>query len=49
MQAGLGYLLAAYGIVLVGLSGYALALVRRERALRRELRAPGAARGARDG
>lgn len=34
---GLGYVAAAYAVVLITLAGYALALVRRERALRREL------------
>jgi hypothetical protein len=35
----MGYLAAAYAIVLVTLSGYALGLILRERATRRELRA----------
>jgi hypothetical protein len=37
----MGYLAAAYAVVLCGFAGYALRLVWRERALRRELEAAG--------
>lgn len=37
----MGYLAAAYAIVGLALSGYALGLIRRERAARRELGATG--------
>jgi hypothetical protein len=37
----MGYLAAAYAVVLCGFAGYALRLVWRERALRRELDSAG--------
>jgi CcmD family protein len=48
-MAGVGYLAAAYAAVLLGLAGYALALSRRERALRREAASARAAPGRRGG
>jgi CcmD family protein len=45
----MSYLAAAYAVVLLGLAGYALALVRREKALRREGDAGSAARPRRGG
>jgi CcmD family protein len=48
-MGGLGYLLAAYAIVGIALAGYALDLLRRARALRRELEAANTARARRPG
>lgn len=49
MPHGLGWVLAAYAVVLAVLGGYAVSLVRRSRRLRRELEATRAERARQGG